>query len=420
MRHKHKGYHVPTISLIIPAAGLGTRFHQSSGAAFSKSRRRDSKLFYDLAGEPVLARTLAAFAEIPEIREVVLAVSPGMRSEIKRVLGRVAFPKIRYVTGAETRAGSVLSALRRTSPSSEWVMVHDGARPLVTTAAIRQLIRGSVGWDGVILARKVIPTIKRVLRSDGRIESTVDRSTLYEAETPQMVRRSVLIKAYKMNPCALQATDEAGLLESIGARVRVISHDGWNPKITTVTDLFLAESMIQNSNPTCTRTGIGFDTHRLVPGRKLWLGGIAIPSPKGSLGHSDGDALLHAIADAMLGVIGRGDIGEWFPDKDPRWKDVKSGVIVEKVLAESKKAGWLPYHVDSNIILETPKLGPYKMKIRRRIARLLQLPVEDVSVKARTREGLGAEGEGLAITCQAVVSMKRIQIAEGDIRKRRS
>ncbi|MDD3662916.1 MAG: 2-C-methyl-D-erythritol 4-phosphate cytidylyltransferase, partial [Candidatus Pacebacteria bacterium] len=219
MRHQRKVCHVPKISLIIPAAGLGTRFHQSSGADFSKSRRRDSKLFYDLGGEPVLARTLAAFAEIPEIKEVFLAVSSGMRSEIKRLLCRVDCRKIHYVTGAETRAGSVLNALRRTSPSSEWVMVHDGARPLVTTAAIRQLIRGSTGWDGVILARKVIPTIKRVLRSDGHIESTVDRSTLYEAETPQMIRRSVLIKAYKMNPCALQATDEAGLLESIGAQV---------------------------------------------------------------------------------------------------------------------------------------------------------------------------------------------------------
>jgi 2-C-methyl-D-erythritol 4-phosphate cytidylyltransferase/2-C-methyl-D-erythritol 2,4-cyclodiphosphate synthase len=271
------------------------------------------------------------------------------------------------------------------------------------------VLRAGNGWDGVILARKVVPTIKRVLKSDGHIEGTVDRSVLYEAETPQMVRREVLLRAYKADSAAvLRATDEAGLLEAIGARVKIVTHTGWNPKLTTVTDLMLAQAMMEKGGAPGVRIGIGFDTHRLVPGRKLWLGGVTVPSTKGSLGHSDGDALLHAVADAILGGIGRGDIGEWFSDKDRRWKNMKSSIIVSTVMREAKKLGWVPYHIDSNIILQTPKLGPHKMRIRKKVAKIVGLPPDSVSVKARTREGLGPEGEGLAVTCQAVVAMKRV------------
>ncbi|MDD5225845.1 MAG: 2-C-methyl-D-erythritol 2,4-cyclodiphosphate synthase, partial [Candidatus Omnitrophica bacterium] len=186
-------------------------------------------------------------------------------------------------------------------------------------------------------------------------------------------------------------------------------------------DLALAEAMINAPSPLSSpprrgrgqgegevRVGIGFDTHRLVKGRKLWLGGVNIPSPKGALGHSDGDALLHVVSDAILGAIGGGDIGEWFSDKDKRWKNMKSSIILTTVLAEAKRRGWIPYHVDSNIILESPKLGTHKQKIRKNVAKLLGISAQDVSIKARTREGLGPEGEGLAVTCEGVVSMRKM------------
>jgi 2-C-methyl-D-erythritol 2,4-cyclodiphosphate synthase len=145
-----------------------------------------------------------------------------------------------------------------------------------------------------------------------------------------------------------------------------------------------------------------------VKGRKFYLGGIVIPSPKGALGHSDGDALLHAIADAILGAIGAGDIGEWFSDRDPKFKNIRSTRILATILAEAKRRGWQPYHADTNIILETPKLYKHKPRIRKSVAKLLGLPEKDVSIKARTREGLGPEGEGLAVTCETVVSMKKV------------
>lgn len=397
------------VSLIVPAAGLSSRFYQSLRGSKEKHAAGSSKLFCLLAQEPVLAHTLRAFRRFPQIHEVVLAVSPAMRQEVSRLISPVTNLPIKIVAGGKTRAGSVWNALRKTSPRSDWVMVHDGARPLVKPEAIRLVLKAAAGWDGVILAKKVVPTIKRVLSEDGHIRETVDREPLYEAETPQLIRREILFKAYQRNPQAMAATDEAGLLEAIGARVRVVPHGDWNPKLTTLTDLLMAKAMVEKDLPPPVRVGIGFDTHRLVRGRKFYLGGIVIPSPKGSLGHSDGDALLHAIADAILGVIGGGDIGEWFSDRDPKFKNIRSTKILATILAEACKQGWAPYHVDTNIILEAPKLYTHKSKIRKSVAICLHLPEKDVSIKARTREGLGPEGEGLAVTCEAVVSMKRIE-----------
>ncbi|HRY85816.1 MAG TPA: 2-C-methyl-D-erythritol 2,4-cyclodiphosphate synthase, partial [Candidatus Omnitrophota bacterium] len=342
------------VSLIIPAAGLGSRFQQSlknsdkaeALRCLNKQASR-SKLSYELDGEPVLLKTLRAFSKVPEIRETVIAITPAMRPELKKWAAEIKNPGVRWILGGKTRAGSVLNALKKTSPASDWIMVHDGARPLVTFDSIKQVLKAAKDWDGVILARKVVPTIKKVMAGNGHILETVDREPLYEAETPQLVRREVLLKAYKQNPKALEATDEAGLLEAVGARVRVVAHNGWNPKLTTATDLALAEAVLCRENThlglgtrdsglegykargegrgasPALRFGIGFDTHRLVKGRKFYLGGIVIPSPKGALGHSDGDALLHAIADAILGAIGAGDIGEWFSDRDPKFKNIR-------------------------------------------------------------------------------------------------
>jgi 2-C-methyl-D-erythritol 4-phosphate cytidylyltransferase/2-C-methyl-D-erythritol 2,4-cyclodiphosphate synthase len=428
------------VSLIIPAAGLGSRFRQSLSCSDGALSSHSSKLFYQLDGEPVLLGTLRAFADIPGIHETIVAISPEMRPEVKSWARQVKGMKVRWILGGKTRAESVWNALKKTTPRSDWIMVHDGARPLITPHAIKQVLKAGKDWDGVILARKVVPTIKKVLTEDGHIRETVDRSSLYEAETPQLVRREVLLKAYKQNPKAFEATDEAGLLEAIGARVRVVPHGEWNPKLTTVTDLVLAQAVLKacrmksNGGRHCEearkadaaiffdkikiaspaarndmiRFGIGFDTHRLVKGRKFYLGGVVIPSPKGALGHSDGDALLHALADAILGAVGAGDIGEWFSDRDPKWKGIRSTKILAVILEEATRRGWQPYHADTNIILEAPKLYTYKARIRKSVAKCLGLPEHDVSIKARTREGLGPEGEGLAVTCEAVVSMRKI------------
>ncbi len=393
------------VSLIIAAGGRGKRFREES-----KGKSSLPKLFLDLAGRPLLAHTLEAFRKIPQIREIVLALPPGTQEWAKRRLwdkGRQG-PPIRFVRGGRRRAESVWNALRRTSPKNDWVMVHDGARPFPPRKAIVELLRRGTArrapLDGIILARPVVPTLKRVAPKNGRVLETVDRSSLYEAETPQLVRRSLLFEAYRRNPKAFLATDESSLIESVGGRVKVLPHSGWNLKVTTPADLALAEAYFCSAPLT---VGFGRDTHRLVKGRKLYLGGVRIPFEKGALGHSDGDVLLHAIADGLLGAVGLGDLGEWFPPTNPRFKGIRSEKMLKPILAKIQKEGWWPARVDSVIILERPPLLRFKNRLQKEVARILGVEPGRVSIKAKTAEGLGPEGEGLAVTCEALVLLKR-------------
>ena len=392
-----------SVSLIIAAGGEGRRFREGW-----KSKDKDSlgKIFQPLAGKPLLAHALDSFRGFPQIREIIMAVPRGTESWIKKnILAKHRNSSVRLVQGGKTRAASVLNALQKTSSQSEWVAVHDGARPFPPRQALTQLFQKSHEADAVILARPVVPTLKRVRPGNGRVVETVDRSSLYEAETPQLVRRASLLKAYE-NQNALAATDESSLIESMGGRVKILSHSGWNVKVTTPEDLQLAE-MYYGRGEGKIKIGFGKDTHRLVKGRKFYLGGVRIPYELGALGHSDGDALLHAVTDALLGASALGDIGEWFPDKNPKNKNIRSEKIFKKVLEEIYKKDWTPVQVDTVIILEKPKLGPLKKKIKLNLQKLLKLDGESVSVKAKTMEGLGPEGEGLAVTCEAVAVLKR-------------
>jgi len=320
------------ISLIIAAGGSGSRFLKGLSRPLGRKQIVPAgKLFQPLEGRPVLYRTLEKFQSIPDIHETLVAVPNGTDAVIRKWIEEAGWKQVRCIRGGKTRAESVWNALRKVKRSTDWVMVHDGARPLVSEEALNKLIdfaqKGKVA--AAILGRKVIPTIKRVKTGTQQIEATVDRETLYEAETPQMARRGFLEKAYRQNPNALKATDEAGLLESYGKPVHIVAHEDWNPKITTVRDLQLAGAYLRQSGENTARVGFGRDTHRLVKGRKLYLGGIHIPFDKGALGHSDGDALLHAVADAMLGAAGLGDIGEHYSDLSRKNMNIRSEKIIK-------------------------------------------------------------------------------------------
>lgn len=391
------------VSLIIAAGGAGKRFLKDA-----QQKKAPSKLFYCLNGKPLLAHTLESFREIPQIREILLAIPRGTQSKVRNeILKGYKGAPVRLIRGGSTRAESVWNALSRTSARNEWVLVHDGARPFPPREAVQKLFRESSNTDGIILARPVVPTLKRVSSEKNQILETVDRTGLFEAETPQLVRRSVLLKAYRENPKAFLATDESSLVESVGGRIKVLSHSNWNVKVTTLEDLRMAQAYYASRGVSSVTIGFGRDTHRLVEGRKLYLGSVRIPFQKGALGHSDGDALLHAVSDAVLGAIGSGDIGDWFSDRNPRFKNIRSEKILLKVLGEARRKSWVIDHVDSVIILEKPRLGPYKKLIRKKMARLLGMQEEEISIKAKTQEGLGPEGGGLAVTCEALVLMRR-------------
>ena len=396
------------VSLIIAAGGAGRRFLKRP-----LQGRQRSKLFVPLGNEPLLRRTLESFRKIPSIREIILVLPPGTESWVKtHVVNGWSGPRVRLVRGGKTRAESVRKALLRTSSRNAWVLVHDGARPFPPREAILRLLQRPPAAEAVILARPVVPTLKRVASKNGRVLETVDREGLFEAETPQLVRRDFLMKAYQKNSRASLATDESSLVETLGGRVKVLSHSGWNVKVTTPEDLRLAEayySVGAGLKPAPTfRVGFGRDTHRLVAGRKFYLGGVRIPFEKGALGHSDGDALLHAVTDAILGALGRGDIGEWFSDKDPRTKNIRSEKILAKVLKKACGKVWRPARVDTVIVLERPRLVRFKPLLRKKMAKLLGLETEAVSIKAKTMEGLGPEGRGQAVTCEALVTLTRI------------
>lgn len=394
------------VSLIIAAGGRGGRFLKETQ---ERGKFRTNKLFVSLDGKPVLRHTLDAFEGISQIKEIILAIPPGTKNWVKtHVLKEDPKVSIRMVQGGATRAESVWRALQKTSAKNSWVLIHDGARPFPPKKAILELFRKCNGAEGAILARPVVPTLKRAASRRGYILETIDRSNLFEAETPQLVHRSFLLKAYQENPKAFSATDESSLVESVGGKVRIVVHSEWNVKITTPTDFHLAEAYLAKRAASNLAMGFGRDIHRLVAGRKLYLGGIQIPFEKGSLGHSDGDALLHAVADALLGAAGLGDIGDYFPPEDIRFKNVRSERLIKKILREIAKKGWRPERVDTVTILEKPRLAPYKQKIRQKISQILKIPVESISVKAKTQEGLGPEGEGLAVTCEALATLRRI------------
>lgn len=398
-------------SLIVAAGGSGSRFRQSlvRDTALGKKTSKDfsrqsglSKLFFPLAGRPLLAHSIDVFQKYPQIRETIFAVPPESKKILEDLIRCFKWRAVKVVNGGRTRAQSVRNGLRKADRKSDWIMVHDGARPFVAEDALRKLFREAPRADGVILAKKMVPTIKQT-DAAGEVVKTIDRANLYEAQTPQLVRRAILEKAYQ-SPRALQATDEAALLESVNARVRVVAHEGWNPKITTAQDLELARAFLGEDSEI--RTGFGRDTHRLVRGRKFFLGGVRLPFERGPLGHSDGDALLHAIADAILGATGAGDLGEWFSDQDKRYKNIRSEKMLKAIL--QSLGGWQIQHIDTIIILERPRLGPYKKRMRRKISELFHLPEDAVSVKAKTAEGLGPEGEGRAVSCEAIVTVRRI------------
>ncbi len=381
------------ISVLIPAAGSGSRFKQKT-----------SKLEALLGGKSVISHSLEAFRSVRGVREIVIATRPSFKPFLmaQAKLLKLPFP-VRVVKGGKTRAESVHRALQAASKQSDHVLVHDGARPLVRPEWIQKLIRSMNGSDGAVLGRAAVPTIKRFDPKSGEILETVNRATLFEAETPQFFRKSALEQAYKaLGVRAYHATDDASLVEFAGGSVKAFCHEGSNLKITTTDDLKLAHHMMPQSQDLF-RFGLGFDRHRLAAGRPFYLGGIRLKADFGPVGHSDGDPLLHAIIDGMLGALGLGDIGDFFPDSSARFKNIKSVVLAKKALKLIRSKGFDVYQIDGTVILDRPKLGAHKKKICMNLSKIFNLPVSKVSCKAKTSEGVGPEKMNQAVSAEALV-----------------
>jgi 2-C-methyl-D-erythritol 4-phosphate cytidylyltransferase/2-C-methyl-D-erythritol 2,4-cyclodiphosphate synthase len=317
---------------------------------------------------------------------------------------------VRVVGGGDTRQASVANAFELVAAHSEIVLVHDAARPFVSADVISRTIDGARQHGAAIAAIAVHDTVKRVGAGNGgapRIVATLPRDAIYLAQTPQAFRREVLAQAVDVGRSGVDATDEAGLAERAGYPVHVVAGDVANVKITTAADLEAARVNASGSSAPVRRTGIGYDLHKLVEGRPLILGGVAVPSPRGAQGHSDADVVCHAVTDAILGAARAGDIGHYYPDTDARWKDAVSIELLRHAATMVRNAGFEVDNVDVVVVLERPKLAAYKPEMERRLADAMGISAEAVSVKAKTNEGVDAVGRGEAVAAHAVALLSR-------------
>jgi 2-C-methyl-D-erythritol 4-phosphate cytidylyltransferase/2-C-methyl-D-erythritol 2,4-cyclodiphosphate synthase len=381
------------VTAIIAAGGAGHRL----GADVPKQ-------MLEIGGRTLLQRSVDAFRTHPEIADVIVALPSTLMAPPPEGLGTV-----RLVAGGARRQDSVANAFDVVPAQTDVVLVHDAARPFVTSSMISEVIRGALEHGAAITAVPVKDTVKRVTGDQGpeaggrgRIVETLPREEIFLAQTPQGFRRDVLREAIALGRSGVDATDEAALAERAGHAVHVVPGDPSNVKITTAADLTWARDRESRNDAATGRVGVGYDLHRLVEGRPLVLGGVTVPSDRGAHGHSDADVICHAVTDAILGAARAGDIGQHYPDTDAQWKDATSIELLREMATLVRARGLVVENIDIVVVLERPRLLPYRGAIEAGLAAALDIDVSRVSVKAKTNEGMDAVGRGEAIAAHAV------------------
>ena len=377
-----------SFSAVIVAAGAGLR----AGPGEPKAWR-------DLGGRPLLRWSVEGLLAAGA-RELVVVVARDRLAQVDEAL--VGLEGWTAATGGKTRADSVQAGLAvLTCGRNQPVLVHDAARPFVTRAHVDRLLAALDLADGAVPALPVPDTLKR---GEGVVDETVSRDGLWRAQTPQAFRFAKLKAAYRRWPANEEPTDDAAVVERAGGSVALAPGDPMLMKLTWPEDFLMAEQLAASRRTV--RTGFGIDAHRFGPGSVVWLGGIRIEHDLGLVGHSDADAGLHALTDAVLGAIAAGDIGEHFPPSDPRWKGASSDQFLLHAVGLLKARGGRMLNADLTLICERPKIGPHRTAMRQRIAELLGLPLDRVGVKATTTEGMGFTGREEGLMAQAVVSVE--------------
>jgi 2-C-methyl-D-erythritol 4-phosphate cytidylyltransferase/2-C-methyl-D-erythritol 2,4-cyclodiphosphate synthase len=368
------------------------------------------KLFARIGGRPLLAHTLAAFGAAVEVGSIVVVTTPERKRELEDGSWLPTGVEVHFAEGGNRRQDSVRAGfelLERWLPDPDGdrvVLVHDGARPAVSAALISAVVEGAAAHGAAIPVVPVAETLKRV---DGdRIVETVDRARLATAQTPQGVRRAILRGALASAEARDGTwTDEAALLEACRIAVHVVPGDPANLKVTVPTDLSRAANLLTGSD-TSRRTGIGHDAHPFGPGEPLRLGGLEIAGAPRLHGHSDGDVVLHAVADALLGAAGLGDLGRIFPADASTPAGIDSRELLAAVVTRLADAGWRPARVDLTIVALRPRLAGHLDAMQAAIAALLHVGPEAVSVKASTGNLDGADGAGRSISTLALATIE--------------
>lgn len=378
-----------TIAAIIVAAGKGER----AGTSLPKQ-------FVMIGGKALLAHAVTALARHPRIERTVVVVAEGQVEMARQVLKDQTVDAI--VIGGAERQHSVAAGMAAIG-DARIVLIHDAARPFLPSAVIDRLIVALDTAEGAIPA---LPVVDTLAKAGSDLGDVVDRAGLVRVQTPQAFRTAAIRDAHK-RWSGNAATDDAQMVRAAGYQVAVVEGHAMLEKITQPADF--AEAERKWNQRLISRTGLGYDVHRLAAGEDLWLCGVKIDHEKGLSGHSDADVALHALTDALLGALGDGDIGAHFPPSDPQWRGAASHRFVEHAATLIRQAGGVIDHVDVTIICEAPKIGPHRDAMRMAIAGMLAVPITKVSVKATTTERLGFTGRGEGIAAQAAATIRLLE-----------
>jgi 2-C-methyl-D-erythritol 4-phosphate cytidylyltransferase / 2-C-methyl-D-erythritol 2,4-cyclodiphosphate synthase len=394
---------------IVPAAGRGARFAASTEASAPKQ-------YAPLLGTTVLEWSLRALLAEPRVHAVMVALAAD-DARWPGIAARLASPKLRTTIGGANRQDSVangLDALASLAAADDWILVHDAARPCLSAADLGALLdavgvqsdaaqpaAGAANRDGAVLAVPVVDTVKR---EHGDQVSTVDRQGLWRALTPQVFAFAQLRHALKEAKLAgVEVTDEAQAVERQGLRPALVQGSPFNVKITRAQDLATAANILKMTEPkmrenTAMRVGQGCDVHAFGEGDHVILGGVRIGYAKGVVAHSDGDVVIHALCDAILGALGDGDIGQHFPDSDPRYRGADSRVFLRVVAARMQAAGLKLINADITVLAEAPRIAAHRAAMAANLSADLGAAPQLINIKATTTERLGfiGRGEGLA------------------------
>ena len=362
---------------IILAGGESKRFNSSI-----------PKPYYQYKGKSLILHSIDKAKNYKKFNKIVLVINKKHKKYIKKL----KIKNVKIVEGGKTRAESAYKGLKSIKNYNiKNVMIHDGARPNFSLILLDNLIKGLETYDCAIPAVQSTDSIKE---KSSNIITNLKRKNIYLIQTPQAFNyKSILKLQYDKSS---EVTDDASLFVRAGKKIKIIKGEINNNKITINSDIKIKNSI---------KYGLGFDVHRLIPKKTLYIGGIKIPSPIGTLGHSDGDPVLHAIIDAILGACSMGDIGEKFSDKSKKFKNIRSTILLKRIIEQIKAKGYLINNLDINIITQKPKIQKYKKRIKDCISKICKILPSQVNIKGKTTEKLGLIGKEKAIACEVIASV---------------
>jgi len=359
--------------------------------AGGESKRFNSKTpkpYHLYKGKALILHSIDKAKSYKKFNKIVIVINKKHKKFIKKL----EIKNVKIIIGGNTRAESAYRGLRSVKKDKiKNVMIHDAARPNFTLKLLNKLSKQLIIYDCAIPAIQTTDSVKQKFSSK---IINLKRENIYLTQTPQAFNYN---KLYKLqNNKSSEITDDANLFLRAGKQIKIIKGENDNYKITVNTDI---------ESSTCIKYGIGFDVHRLVPNKNLYLGGIKIPSLVGTLGHSDGDPVLHAVIDALLGACSMGDIGEKFSEKNKQFKNIRSKILLTQIIKIIKVKGFLINNIDINIIVQRPKIQKYKKQILNYIAKLCEISPTQINIKGKTTEKLGVIGKEKAIACEVIASV---------------